>query len=86
LACKTFREILAERLSGYFSKISKHCSGGGGEASISLKTLQKFLKWETTVTKAWTKIQTPRLCLLLLAAYKTGRAPLTSSPDSHHCK
>lgn len=51
-------EILAERLSGYFLKISKHCSGGGGEASMSLKTLQKLLNWENTVAKAWTKIQT----------------------------
>lgn len=38
LACNTFRQILAVRLSGYFLKISKHCSGGGGEASMSLKT------------------------------------------------
>lgn len=43
LACNTFRQILAERLSGYFLKISKHCSGGGGEASMSLKTLQELL-------------------------------------------
>lgn len=43
LACNTFRQILAERLSGYFLKISKHCSGGGGEASMSLKTLLELL-------------------------------------------
>lgn len=48
--------------------------------------LQKLLKWENTVTKAWTKIQTLSLCPLLLAPYKTGRAPLTSAPDLHHCK
>lgn len=58
----------------------------GREASVSLKTLQKLLNWETTVAKARTKIQTLSLSLLLLAPYQTGRAPLTSAPDSHHCK
>lgn len=53
---------------------------------MSLKTLEKLLKWETTVTEAWIKIQTLSLSFLLLAPYETGRAALTSAADSHPCK
>lgn len=42
LAFTTFRQILAECLSGCFLKISKRCSGDGREANTSLKTLQKL--------------------------------------------
>lgn len=86
LACSTSSQILAERLSGSFLKISKHCSGGGGKASTSLKTLQKLVNWESTVTKARTEIQAQSLSFLLLAPYETGRAPLISACDSPHCK
>lgn len=79
-------QILADRLSGYLLKISKHCSGGGGKASMSLKTLQKLVNWESTVAKAWTEIQAQSLSFLLLAPYETGRVPLISACDSHHYK
>lgn len=86
LACSTSGQMPAECLSGYFLKISKHCSGGEGKSSTNLKTLQKLVNWESTVAKAWTEIQAHSLSFLLLAPYETGRVPLIPTCDSHRCK